>query len=184
MKLSAVFTALFAGAVAFSSAVNAADQGTITFNGLVTDQTCNVTNSTDGNFTVTLPTVKASELNTNKKAGDSNFRIGVDSCSTTAPNQVTTVRAQFKYNATQVDLTTGYLLNKATTGKANNVAVQLFNPASGTIIKPGDAGAADTFAVAADGTGEMIYGARYVQYGGTSTSGLVTASVAYQLSYN
>ncbi|PVZ80242.1 fimbrial protein [Serratia sp. S1B] len=181
MKLSAVFTALFASAVAFSSAVNAADSGTISFNGLVTDQTCNVTNSANGDFTVTLPTVKASELNTNNTAGDSNFRIGVKDCSA-APNLVTNVRAQFKYNASNVDLTTGALLNQG--GTATFVALQLFNPQDATIIKPGDAGAAASFTVAADGTGEMIYGVRYIKYRGVSTSGSVISRVAYQLSYN
>jgi hypothetical protein len=49
-------------AAALSATAAQASDGTITINGQINDQTCTVTNGTNGNFDVTLPTVQSSEF--------------------------------------------------------------------------------------------------------------------------
>lgn len=60
-KLSAVL-ALAVSTAAISSFSAQATDGTITFNGRVTDQTCTISTPGGKDFTVTLPTVSASTL--------------------------------------------------------------------------------------------------------------------------
>ncbi|MDF0606191.1 fimbrial protein [Neisseriaceae bacterium TC5R-5] len=181
-KMAAAFSLLATvGISTISSIAYAADSGVITFNGLVTASTCEVTNDATGNFTVTLPTVSANNFGAAAlaTAGPSNFRIGVKNCLPASGN----VRAQFVYLAAQTDLTTGQLINNG--GIATNVNLQLFNPSNDSVIKPGDAGVATAFPIASDGTGEMIYGVRYIKpTTATPTPGTVISMVNYKLSYN
>jgi|CXWL01.2.fsa_nt_gi major type 1 subunit fimbrin (pilin) len=168
------------GLLMLSTTANAAETGTITFNGKVTDETCEVTTGTAGDFTVNLATAKVSDLSqAGATAVPSNFRIAVDNCSPT----VTNVRAQFLYDASQVDMSSGLLKNQLSgSTSAGNVGLQLYNYDDSSVIKPGDAGAAKSFAVNS-GAAEMIYGVQYYATG-KSTAGLVKSQVKYQLSYN
>jgi major type 1 subunit fimbrin (pilin) len=69
---------ILASAVAVLSAPALAVDGTITFNGLVTDQTCEITTPAGKDFTVTLPTVSASTLNAAAQtAGRTPFSINL-----------------------------------------------------------------------------------------------------------
>ncbi|WP_277961053.1 fimbrial protein [Pseudomonas sp. RIT-To-2] len=163
-----------------SQAALAADTGTITFNGKVTDETCEVTTGTNGDFTVDLATAKVAEL---AQAGDTavplNFRIAVDNCSPSVKN----VRAQFLYDASLVDLSSGLLKNQLSGATAaTQVGLQLFNTDDSSVIKPGDAGASKSFALI-NNAAEMTYGVQYYATG-ESTAGLVKSQVKYQLSYN
>lgn len=162
------------------NAASAAEAGTITFNGKVTDETCQVTTGTAGDFTVDLATAKVGDLSqAGATAMPSNFRIAVNQCSPT----VTNVRAQFLYDASLVELSSGLLKNQLSGAtSASNVGLQLYNSDDNSVIKPGDAGAAKTFTVE-NGAAEMVYGVQYYATG-TSTSGLVKSQVKYQLSYN
>lgn len=179
---------LFVGALAgnmiglfmASSAALAAESGTITFNGKVTDETCEVTTGSNGDFTVDLASAKTSALT---QAGDTavplNFRIAVNNCSST----VQKVRTQFLYDASLVELSSGVLKNQLSGATAaTQVALQLFNPDDSSVIKPGDAGASKSFPVT-NGVAEMIYGVQYYATG-QATPGLVKSQVKYQLSYN
>ncbi|QKZ05730.1 fimbrial protein [Pseudomonas eucalypticola] len=163
-----------------SQAAVAADAGTITFNGKVTDETCEVTTGSNGDFTVDLATAKVADL---AQAGDTavplNFRIAVNNCSASVQN----VRAQFLYDASLVDLSTGLLKNQLSGATAaTQVGLQLFNIDDNSVIKPGDAGAAKSFALI-NKAAEMTYGVQYYATG-ASTAGLVKSQVKYQLSYN
>ncbi|OCW24477.1 MULTISPECIES: fimbrial protein [Pseudomonas] len=168
------------GGLMLSTTVSAAEAGTITFNGKVTDETCQVTTGSSGDFTVDLATAKVADLaQAGATAMPSNFRIAVNQCSPT----VTNVRAQFLYDANLVDVSSGVLKNQLSGDtSATNVGLQLYNYADNSVIKPGDAGAAKSFTVQ-DGAAEMIYGVQYYATG-KSTAGLVKSQVKYQLSYN
>lgn len=168
------------GLLMLSTAAHAAESGTITFNGKVTDETCEVTTGSAGDFTVNLATAKVGDLSqAGATAVPSNFRIAVDNCSPT----VTNVRAQFLYDASQVEMSSGLLKNQLSGAtSASNVGLQLYNYDDSSVIKPGDAGAAKTFTVD-NGAAEMIYGVQYYATG-KSTAGLVKSQVKYQLSYN
>ena len=182
MKFSKIALAVV-GMMVLGSAAQAADSGTITFNGLITAATCEVTNDASGSWTVTLPTVRVGDFAAaaGSTAGSSNFRIGVKNCAPASG----TVRAHFQYEATQTDLSSGQLLLQ-TGSTATNVRLQLFNvTAPTTIIRPGDAGSANAFPIAADGTGEMIYGVQYIKpTTAAPTAGTVVSRVNYKLSYN
>ncbi|MGA9701274.1 fimbrial protein [Pseudomonas sp.] len=168
------------GLLMLSNSASAAEAGTITFNGKITDETCEVTTGTAGDFTVDLATAKVADLaQAGATALPSNFRIAVNKCSPT----VTNVRAQFLYDANLVDISSGVLKNQLSgETSATNVGMQLYNYADNSVIKPGDAGAANSFTVD-NGAGEMIYGVQYYATG-KSTAGLVKSQVKYQLSYN
>ena len=170
----------FMGLLTLSNTAGAAEAGTITFNGKVTDETCQVTTGTAGDFTVDLATAKVGDLaQAGATAMPSNFRIAVNQCSPT----VTNVRAQFLYDASLVDLSTGLLKNQLSgSTSAANVGLQLYNSEDNSVIKPGDAGAAKSFTVA-NSAAEMVYGVQYYPTG-VATAGLVKSQVKYQLSYN
>lgn len=163
-----------------SNTASAVEAGTITFNGKVTDETCQVTTGSAGDFTVDLATANVNELSqAGATAVPSNFRIAVNQCSPT----VTNVRAQFLYDASLVDMSSGLLKNQLSGATAaSNVGLQLYNTDDKSAIKPGDAGAAKTFTVQ-NSAAEMVYGVQYYATG-KSTSGLVKSQVKYQLSYN
>lgn len=163
-----------------SSNAMAAESGTITFNGKVTDETCEVTTGSNGDFTVDLATAKTSQLAAaGSTAVPQNFRIAVTNCSPSVKN----VRAQFLYDASLVNLASGLLSNQLSDATAaSEVSLQLFNSDDKSAIKPGDAGAAKSFPVN-NSAGEMIYGVQYYATG-KGTAGLVKSQVKYQLSYN
>ncbi len=115
-KLSAVLALAVSTAAISSFSAQAAD-GTITFNGKVTDQTCTISTPGGKDFTVTLPTVSASTLATQSAtAGRTPFAINLTKCS---KGQVATY---FEPGAT-VDFNTGRLNNQAQTDAATNVQI-------------------------------------------------------------
>ncbi|MES3619397.1 fimbrial protein [Enterobacter hormaechei] len=86
-KLSAVL-ALAVSTAAISSFSAQATDGTITFNGRVTDQTCTISTPGGKDFTVTLPTVSASTLAAQSAtAGRTPFAINLSDCSKEGANK-------------------------------------------------------------------------------------------------
>ncbi|MCD9085942.1 fimbrial protein [Stenotrophomonas sp. SY1] len=162
-------------------AAHAAD-GTITFTGNVTDQTCTVSSS-GGNatFTVNLPTVSRTSLAAaGATAGQTPFAINLSQCS--AGN----VATYFEPGAS-VDLSSGRLNNQAASG-AGNVQIQLlgdnnqFLPvlAAGTGVAQGNS---QWVSVAADGSANLNYSAEYYATG-AATAGDVSTQVNYTIIYN
>ena len=167
--------AAFAGLVVSASAT-AAD-GTITFNGLITDNTCEVSvNSSGANGTVMLPTIQASALpSVGSTAGTVPFNILLSNCAGTTLNTAST----FFEAGASVDSSTGRL---DTTGSADNVQLQLLNSAHGVIA----AGAITQNDVPVDissGSGTLDY---YVQYYATGAvvPGTVTSMVNFSIVYD
>lgn len=181
MKLarSGVLTTLVAAAFAMPALAHAAD-GTITFTGQVTAQTCTVNSGTGKDFTVALPPVSASALAIDgATAGRTPFKIVLTGCTTASGN----VSTYFESGATIVTAT-GRLKNAA--GTATKVEVGLLNDdATNTTIMLGAAQASQnsqTFAVASN-TATLSYFAQYVATGGAAGVGTVNTSVMYTMSY-
>lgn len=168
-----------------STTAFAASNGTITFNGLLQDDTCQIAPGSEDQ-TVVLPTLATSSLaNAGDEEGSKNFTISVVDC----PAAVTKVSAHFNaINSDGVNPTTGNLTNSATSGGATGAEVRLYNlDSTSSQIRVGDTGAA--FDVT-PGTGADPKGTTTLSYAGgyyateATTPGIVTAKVQYVLSYN
>ncbi|RLM11885.1 fimbrial protein [Gibbsiella quercinecans] len=180
-KLSAVLALAVSAATVSSFSAQAAD-GTITFNGKVTDQTCTISTPGGKDFTVTLPTVSSSTLaSQSATAGRTPFSINLTQCS---KGQVATY---FEPGAT-VDFNTGRLNNQAQTDAATNVQIQLLgsNNQFLPILAAGSNGAqanSQWVAVANDGdSADLNYYAEYYATGAAG-AGDVTSNVQYTIIY-
>ncbi|WP_227318563.1 fimbrial protein [Cedecea davisae] len=180
------FASLSAVAVLMTSAfaANAASTGTITFNGMVTDTTCDVT--VDGqaaDATVVLPTVPATELaSAGQTTGRTNFNMSLKDCVVGTQGEKT-VAAFFQTGAT-VDNNTGRLKQTETTG-ASNVSLQLRDGTNDNVIFAGNENQAtsNNFAEIKDGEDVTLpYSVEYYAEG-KSTAGVVASSVVYNLQY-
>ncbi|MBV6694014.1 fimbrial protein [Serratia quinivorans] len=164
--------------------------GTVTFNGQLTDTTCAV-NAADADKTVTLPTVATTALTAEgQTAGFTPFTISVSNC----PASVTKVRAHFESNA-NMDSNTGNLV-LTNTGGARNVQVQLQNTNGSQIALGGTNAtsaaveltdpvitATETVAGNTGRTAKMTYHAGYYATGAT-TAGAVTTLTNFTVAYN
>jgi len=156
--------------------------GTITFNGEVTDKTCTIATPQGADFTVTLPTVSRNTLaNAGQVAGRTPFSINLTQCS---PGNVATY---FEPGAT-VDLGSGRLNNTATANPATLVQLQLLGDNNQFLpVVTAGAGSAQAnsqwVTVAADGSADLNYFVEYYATG-AATPGEVTSSVKYTIIYN
>ncbi|AOY02134.1 fimbrial protein [Jeongeupia sp. USM3] len=161
-----------------AAGAQAAD-GTITFNGEVTAQTCTINGNGSGakDFTVTLPTVSASALaSAGEVAGRTPFTIALSACT---PNSGT-VHTYFEPGPT-VNAATGRLIVAA--GGASNVELGLLN-GDYTRIQLGAADAAQnskSTALAA-GAATLAYAVQY-EATGVAGAGAANSSVMYSIVY-
>jgi major type 1 subunit fimbrin (pilin) len=194
--LSAALAAVF-GFVALAPQAKAAD-GTITFNGQVTDTTCTITGggaaTGTGNITVTLPTVSSSMLSADgMTAGDTNFSLLLGG-GTNCTNGKTAALWVETSATPALDASTGALKNQAA-GGASNVQVRMINPANNQPINLG------VNAVVANGasvisannqpaatisgnTATLNYIGQYLAKGGAATAGQVSTYLTYTMQYN
>ena len=192
----ALMAAGIATAIALPLSSQASD-GTITFTGAVTANTCTVSvNASGADATVALPTVSTAALtNTTAKttAAGTFFSMAVSSCTAspvadiggTAP---TTVAIYFEAGP-NVDEVTGGLIN---TVAGSNVEVNLYNASAasivGTQIKPGTQ-TNQPLAQAIGTGGTQWFYAGYSTAGtnglagAAATAGAVSTSVTYSLIY-
>lgn len=157
---------------------NAQANNTITFIGEVSDQTCDVTiNGNASNPTVLLPTVSTADLaSAGATAGETAFTIAVSGC--TAAAQALPINTVFVGNSV-----TG-AGNLGNTGTATNVALQLLDGVGGTGINLiGGATVAGLNLDAAATSASYDFAVQYITETGTATSGSVTGSVQYAVSY-
>ena len=161
---------------------NASD-GTINFNGQLTDQTCTVSVNgvvTPTVATVTLPTVSTGTLTlAGETAGSTAFNIRLSNCVGAA-----SAVAAFFESGSGVDPFSGHLNNIAGVGSATNVQLQLVDAASNNIISAGNSNQlfSNTFAALVNGEADMPYAVRYYATGAT-TAGTVVGSVTYSINY-
>lgn len=180
-KLSAVL-ALTVGTASISSFSTQASDGTITFSGKVTDQTCTISTPGGKDFTVTLPTVSSSTLTgSDTTAGRTPFAINLTACS---KGEVATY---FEPGAT-VDFSTGRLTNQEKTDPAKNVDIQLLGSNNKFLpILAIDASGSQTnsqwVSVAEDGdSADLNYYAEYYATGAVE-AGSVASSIQYSIIY-
>lgn len=180
MNVKPLFLALLAsaGLTAATLASAAPTSGTITINGALTADTCVVQNGTNGDITVTLPTLAATSLaSAGATAGDTPFQIKLASCPTSIP-----VRALF--SAGSAGIATDRLNNS---GSATNVQVQLLNASSAPLaLSQATAAAQGDVQVTTDATGAATLGytARYYANGGAAGAGSVTSNAVYTIVFN
>jgi major type 1 subunit fimbrin (pilin) len=175
---SGALATLIAAAFAVPALAHAAD-GTITFTGEVTAQTCTVTGGACKDFTVALPPVSASSLSVDSAtAGRTPFQIVLTVCTSATGNVSTYFEA-----GTTIDTATGRLKNAA--GTATKVQIGLLNSDATTAITLGAAQASqNSQSVAiASSTATLKYFAQYVATGGAAGIGTVNTSVMYTMSY-
>ncbi|HEY3597971.1 MAG TPA: fimbrial protein [Paraburkholderia sp.] len=176
LSISAAIVALAAAALAPVSA-NAFD-GTITFNGSLSAQTCTINgNGTSAkNFAVTLPTVSTGSLAAvNATAGRTPFNIALSGCTPGTGN----VSVYFEPGNT--DTSNGNLLVNA--GGAGNVEIQLLNN-DASPIKAGFAQASQNSQAVglAAGAATLNYFAQYFATAAT-TPGPAVSQVNYTIAY-
>ncbi|MGE9551474.1 fimbrial protein [Erwinia amylovora] len=156
-------------------AATPAGQGTVTFNGTLTANTCVIDGDVDQ--TVTLPTLSVKTLATaGNEAGSKNFDIKVKEC------DASKVATHFEaIGSSGVDATTGNLTNSLTGDEAaTKVEIRLYNP-DGTQIRAGDTGKEYTVDSTAK-TATMTYVGGYYATG-QSTAGNVAAKIVYTIAY-
>lgn len=183
MKMNKTAIALAVFGLTGAGSALAAD-GTITFNGKITDQTCEITTPGGKDFTVTLPTVSAQTLAAaGEVAGRTPFAINLSNCSA---GQVATY---FEPGPT-VDYNTGRLNNQidAASNGATNVQIQLLGENNGflPVLAAGANGAqtnSQWVTVANEGDGaDLNY---YAEYYATAAAGAgdVSTNVQYTIIY-
>ncbi|MGL5389760.1 MAG: fimbrial protein [Serratia sp. (in: enterobacteria)] len=180
MKKLAIVASLVA---AFGSAgmVQAASTGTITFNGELTANTCDViVDGQAADATVVLPTVSINQLQAaTRTAGDTGFVMALNNCSGT----LQTASAFFEAGAS-VDAVTGRLKNLS--GGATNVSLQLLDGSSPTqdVIKAGSQDQVNntTYKDVTGGSATLPYIVRYYAEDAT-TAGTVVSNVVYSIQY-
>lgn len=193
-----LFSAVLAAAFGLVALQASAADGTITFNGEITDTTCTITGggaaTGTGNITVTLPTVSTSALTSaGQTAGDTAFSLvlgGGAKCTNgkTAALWIETTQTP------ALDTTTGALTNQAAGGAAN-VEVRMVNPANNQPINLGinAAVAAGNTVIAANNqpaatisgnTATLKYIGQYLAMTGGAQAGAVSTYLTYSMQYN
>lgn len=170
------------GVAAFAPQSARADDGTINIDGRVLAQSCKVQGNATGtaaSIAVHLPWVYAPTLATaGATTGDTSFPISITDCD----HALTSVKTYF--SGANIDTTTGYLKQTATSG-AGNVQVQLLNSDNTAITLSGsDAAAQNSKSVPmSNGAATLTYVARYISPAGGATPGAVTSAVQFTLVY-
>ena len=175
-----ILSSLLAVAAAAPIASQAAD-GTITFNGNITSQTCTINGGT-GDVTVTMPKISTSALNgAGQKAGTDlqSIKLNLTACSPATG----AVRAFFEGGST-VNLTTHHLKNATGAGRATLVEVAVLNTDGSDVILGAGFGAQNVayVPISAAGTAQLVYGSQYVATG-VATQGTVNTTVQYSLDF-
>lgn len=184
MKAKLISALIVAASAMGAQMAHAAPDGTITFTGNITADSCKINGgSAPQNFAVTLPTVTTGDLPADgATAGSTGFRIALTNC----PASVTSVHTFFEAGPT-VDLGTGRLI---TTGGATNVQLELLNKDNVTVIKAGasdgmSAGQQKSVPVTVvSGAANLDYYVRYHATGGAAGAGGANSTVMYDISYN
>lgn len=168
-----------------SRAANASD-GTITFTGMITSQTCSINGTAaDGarNISVSLPRATQTSLTAlNSTAGDTAFTISLTGCT---PEEGR-VHTRFEPGAT-VHAASGELITSGA-GASSSLRIQLLN-GNGTVINVGAPDATQGSVaqnIPVGGAVTLNYIARYKRAATTPVlgAGAIAATVTYSLIYN
>ena len=157
--------------------------GTITFNGTVTDTTCDVTTNNGSDFTVNLDPITTTQLKTNVGVvteGAKQFTMKVSGCTgfSTADESL-----KVTFTSSNVSDDQRYLTNYSGTAEgvgialtSDGTAVVAFDTALDTSLKGSDTSTS---------TGaDITYYANYYNYGGSNvTTGSVITTATYTFNY-
>ncbi|WP_260513160.1 fimbrial protein [Serratia fonticola] len=185
MKKTAISLSLLVAMGLATVGAQAASTGTITFNGELTDTTCDVdVNGQGADATVTLPTVSVNQLAASgDTTGRTSFNMNLSKCVIGTKGGHSKVSTFFQAGNT-VDLATGRLKNVG--GTATNVGLQLLDVSGNyAAINIGNTDQVNDTAYVdfnGDGTALLPYAVQYFASAQT-TPGTVTSSVIYNLQY-
>ncbi|HDR2410727.1 fimbrial protein [Enterobacter bugandensis] len=193
LKKTLLASAVALFAVGSFSALADTDLGLITFDGAVTDTTCNISTSngeSQNNITITLPVVKKSEVESttiDTGVGSKNFELLLTNCPETLKN----ASASFM-SKNMGAIANGTIEPDANVqGSATNVALALFNNAP-TISSRIMVGQPDNNTQKTDlkaGSGKLFYrvayvpGSNWVKDTSPVQSGKVSANAYFTMSY-
>ncbi len=193
LKKTLLASAVALFAVGSFSAIADTDLGLITFDGAVTDTTCNISTSngeSQSNITITLPVVKKSEVESttiDTGVGSKNFELLLTNCPETLKN----ASASFM-SKNMGAIANGTIEHDANVqGSAINVALALFNNAP-TISSRIMVGQPDNNTQKTDlkaGSGKLFYrvayvpGSNWVKDTSPVQSGKVSANAYFTMSY-
>lgn len=172
------------GALALASHSALASDGTISFTGELTTQTCSINGTAaDGNrnFNVTLPAATQSSLTVvGATAAETAFQIALTSCTPATGS----VRTRFE-SGPSVDAASGELLTSGA-GSSAGLRIQLLNHDRSVIaVGATDASQNSLPSTLASGAATLNYIARYHRVSATPLAvGAVTSSVTYSMAYN
>ncbi|WP_315708244.1 fimbrial protein [Brenneria uluponensis] len=159
-------------AALFSTQYASAADGTINFNGSITDTACTVDTSS-ANQTVEMGTVSSSAFNgAGSTASPTRFTISLTAC----PD--TTAKVRFD-GPTALGNSSILRLNDGQT--AAGVGVAIYEDDSSTLIPVSTASAAKT--LSPTGTNELAYIAKYMATGDTVTAGGANATASFTIAY-
>lgn len=182
-----------------SAMASNSDTGTITFHGLVSNNTCKISLDNkidqDGNdFDVTLDTVFvknfADALGENSTLGEKQFALNLSECDNAT---VKDASAQFDSWGGSSSTSGGLLVPPSNLqGAAENVNLVLSNNGNGAtdLIKVDQTNSTQKATISADGTGDLFYRVAYTQgqkwnaESSPVTAGTVQAQVAFTVVYN
>ena len=160
-----------------------AADGSITFAGKITDNTCTIdTNPAGPGFVkaVKLPTVNKSNFTAaGSVAGQTMFSLEVAAC------DADTVRANFEAGTT-VDLATGRLITQGDSAARADMQIEILNAAQSPInLATNDGNTVTTLTgTTPNKAGEIIFFARYYATQADVAVGAVTSSVSFVMDYN
>ncbi|PTQ72908.1 fimbrial protein [Pseudomonas sp. GV071] len=188
--------ATLASAIAMSLIVQGAfavDSGKVTFEGGVSDTTCDVSvNDQTNNATVKLPIVSKKLLTAaGSSAGRTFLTFELKNCvvdnaagQPSQPGAVVAPKAHVYFVAGPTINTDGRLDNKALTGAAQNVDIQILNKdAAAMNLALGDGAQLAIGENVVGGSAILRHYAQYFTKAGNATAGAVTTTVDYEISY-
>ncbi len=167
-------------ALCLSSLQSFAKDGTVTFNGTITQSGCVVSNATDGTITVDMGNYSSSALaTTGQTAGPKPFEIDLTECATGA--------IKVRFDGTAVSGNSNLLAltsTGATNDPAASVGIQITDLAGGGIYTIGDTSSAVAFQ-STDDTGALNIkmAARYYAYADGTPSGAANSSTDFSVEY-
>lgn len=184
-KKALVAAAIMVSGSAFAAESTGVAGGTITFNGSVSDTTCDVTTNNGSDFTVNLSPVTVTDMGTTtgiKQAGKKDFTMQLKNCSA-ATTGTETLKVTFTSSNLSDD--SKYLKNYSD-GGAEGVGIALTTDGTTAVDfdTAFDTALTSDLVAATDGVSLTMY-ANYYNYGGaTVTTGKVVTDATYSFSYD
>lgn len=176
LGMSVAATLLVSGST-LAAAPFAQDGGSISVKGMVTSGTCNI--SVNGGTSIALETaLKADFVNNDEVIHQQGFTIGFTGCDET----IAKATLKFINDGSEIDSTTGYLINSNGSAGAKSVQVALEDK-TGAVLKLNESGT-NVETEIASGSGTMQLSAGYVTNNKDAvTNGAVDALVRFSVDY-